>query len=268
MNIENNCPLVSIITVSFNSEKHIEKTIRSVLNQSYNNIEYIIIDGGSSDNTNSIIETYKSKFGERLKFLSEQDNGIYDAMNKGINLAEGEFIGIINSDDYYFDNNVVSNMVNHFLKSESDIIHGNIMVIDETDNHLYPEIGSYNLKGKMKIKHPSCFVRRRCYQELGLFNIDFKIIADYELLLRFSKKNIKFDYVDEIIACYRIGGASSNNAAVLKEKRKLYNKYFSPIYSTVFYYKELSKSKLKSFLRKIIGNKQYNNLKMKKNNNF
>lgn len=202
---------VSIITVSFNSAKTIEDTIQSVLNQDYYDIEYIVIDGCSSDKTIEIVNRYKS----HIEYvLSEPDNGIYDAMNKGIKASKGELIGILNSDDVYENSSVISNMVKTL--KDSDAVYADLVYVQQNNlNHIKRhwksgqyKIGSF-LNGWMP-PHPTFFVKKICYQEYGLYNTSLKSAADYELMLRFIHKNkIKIEYFDNVIVKMRLGGVSN-----------------------------------------------------------
>lgn len=197
---------VSIITVVYNGAKTIEQTILSVLEQTYKNIEYIIIDGQSTDGTQQIVEKY---IGSIDCFVSGKDNGIYDAMNKGIQKATGEIIGIINSDDWY-ERDAVEKAVNFFEHTKADLVYGKIFLV-------YPD-GEFKLVKKapletiwyqMAVPHPSVFVKREIYEKIGLFNLKYEISSDYELLLRFYSKHVKFGYIDTAIAYFRVGGLST-----------------------------------------------------------
>lgn len=211
-----NQPLISIITISLNSEKYIRQTLESVLNQSYTNIEYIIVDGLSKDNTINIIKEYEPLFNNRLKWISEKDYGIYDAMNKGISMANGELIGIINSDDWY-DINALKSIVDAYLESPSlDIFYGDTNTIDEISNTVLlkpipQDIKKYALSSGMPICHQSIFVKNQIYKKLGLFNSTYKIAGDHEFIVRCIKNNVGFKYVNHIVANYRLGGVSDNN---------------------------------------------------------
>lgn len=206
---------VSIITVSYNSENTIEETILSVKNQNYKNIEYIIIDGKSKDQTVSIIKKYKKDIS---KFISEPDKGIYDAMNKGIKLATGDIIGILNSDDLYVDNNVISTIVRQFEINKVDAVFADLVYV----NSLNPErIVRYYCSANFSTKkfmygwmpaHPTFFVKRSCYKKYGLFKTDYKIASDYELLVRFlAKYKVNYSYLPKVIVKMRTGGASTKN---------------------------------------------------------
>lgn len=208
---------VSIITVCFNSEKTISKTIESVLNQSYENIEYIIIDGASTDGTLAIVNQYRDSFKERLKVISEPDEGIYYAMNKGIELASGEIIGIINSDDRY-EIDAVERVVDAYEEEgEPDyaVIFGNLRSWSE-NGELVGESQS-RLEGmseKMTIAHPSTFVSRSTYREFGAFNTKYVSVADYDLIWRYSEESqIRFIKVDSVLANFTLGGMCSSRKA-------------------------------------------------------
>jgi len=205
---------ISIITVSYNSEKTIEDTIKSVFNQQFVDLEYIIIDGGSKDNTMEIVNKYKDKI---TKVISESDRGIYDAMNKGIALATGEVVGIINSDDFFHHKTVLQEVEKKFENSNVDGVYGNISYVDRFD--VCKEVrfwyaGEYNenkLKRGWIMPHPAFFVKKKVYNDFGLFNLDFKIAADYELMLRFLKNNLQIKYLNKTLVCMREGGYSAKN---------------------------------------------------------
>lgn len=200
---------VSIITVSYNSVKTIEQTIHSVLNQSYQNIEYIVIDGKSTDGTCAIIQKYSDAISY---YVSEPDGGIYDAMNKGLRRATGDIIGIINSDDWY-ESDAVDKVVNCFAAEGADVVHGRMCFIDEKGNCTYSREKSlshlWHLAGI--VLHPTVFVKRGVYDKYGVFNTDYRIAADYDLLLRFYAKGVHFAYIDKVISNFSAGGISSRN---------------------------------------------------------
>ncbi len=199
--------MVSIITVCFNSEKTIRDTIESVLKQSYEEIEYIIVDGGSTDGTISIIEEYVLLFNGRLRYISEKDTGIYNAMNKGIRMSKGSLIGIINSDDFY-EPDAVEKAVSCMTEDDCQVIYGYLRVIEKTGTVRYTRVKHTSLSEKM-ISHPTCFVTRETYKKYGLFLERLKVSADYELMLRFYKSNgVVFHHCPYVMANFRAGGAS------------------------------------------------------------
>ena len=201
---------VSIITVCYNSEKTIERTIESVFNQTYQDIEYIIVDGASQDNTLNIINKYKEKFGQRLIVISEPDHGIYDAMNKGIEAATGDIIGIINSDDWY-EPDAVQNIVDNYQKGkEYQILYGVANIVDgsEIKETIWRSISCIN---QHMILHPATFVTKSVYEKYGVFSLDYKICSDYDLFLKYSKiSEIEFVPIRNVVSNFSTGGASSN----------------------------------------------------------
>lgn len=204
---------VSIITVCYNAESTIEFALQSVLNQDYKDIEYIVIDGASSDNTPSIIKKYEGKI---AKIVSEKDNGMYYALNKGIELATGDVVGLLHADDFYASNKIISRIVTEFQSKNIDAVYGDLQYVFKEDiNKVFRNWNSnpYNpslfLKGWMP-PHPTFFVKRECYKDFGKFNTTFSISADYELMLRFLyKHNIKATYIPEVIVKMRVGGVSN-----------------------------------------------------------
>lgn len=208
-------PTVSIITVCFNSEKTIEDTLKSVTQQNYPNIEYIVIDGGSTDNTLAIINKFRSKISV---LISEKDNGIYDAINKGIALATGEIIGNLNSDDFYTDNNVITDVVAHFAQTKANLLYADLYYVDAVNTAKvirYWKSKSYKngmfLKGWMP-PHPTFFVKKEVYEKHGWFNLQFKSAADYEIMLRFVHRyNESICYLPRVIVRMRVGGVSNAN---------------------------------------------------------
>lgn len=204
---------VSIITVVFNGERTIRDCIESVLGQSYGNIEYIIVDGKSTDKTPEIVRNYGTKI---AVFISEKDAGIYDAMNKGIAKATGEVIGILNADDFYRDSLVIEKVISKLNQTTSDGIYGDLIYVDSKDTqHIkrYWKSGEFNrnkfLYGWMP-PHPTFFLRRASYEQFGYYRTDLGSAADYELMLRMMYKySIKMTYLPEIVTVMRVGGVSN-----------------------------------------------------------
>jgi glycosyltransferase involved in cell wall biosynthesis len=199
--------LVSIITVCRNSEKTISKTIESVLNQTYSNYEYIIIDAASTDRTEDIVKQYNPKFKGRLRFISEPDHGMYDAMNKGIALAAGKIIGIINADDWY-ENKTLKIIIDAY-KQYGDAIYYGIVRYVENDKELMLKTTNYRFLNREMLPHPTCFISRNIYKKNGVFDIQYQLAADYELLSRYYSKGLQFVQIDEILANFRTGGIST-----------------------------------------------------------
>jgi glycosyltransferase involved in cell wall biosynthesis len=206
---------ISIITVSYNSERTIEDTLESVTNQTYKEIEHIIIDGKSKDNTLKIV----SKFNHNIVIVSEPDKGIYDAMNKGIKIASGDIIGILNSDDLYFDNTILKKIVDEFtLDNKLDVLYGNLLYVKENDIskivRKWISCDYYNryFESGNVPPHPTLFLRKNVYNDVGLFDLQFKLASDYELMLRiFKKHSFKTKYLNEFIVKMRLGGATNKN---------------------------------------------------------
>ena len=208
-------PKVTIITPCLNSEDTIRQTIESVLHQTYTNIEYIIIDGKSTDNTINIIKEYIPLFRGKLRYISEKDSGIYEAMNKGIRMSTGSLIGIINSDDFY-DNNAVENIVLHMTDDKYQVLYGYCRLMSGNRVTGIVKYNHEDLKNGM-IPHPTCFVTRKAYQDFGLFLRSFNIVSDYEFMIRlYDSKKVVFTQIKEVIANFRTGGISYN-----MKKRKL-----------------------------------------------
>jgi len=208
-----NKPLVSVITVCYNSKKYIKNTIESVLMQTYKNLEYIIIDGESTDGTIDIIKKFETRFNGRMKLISEKDKGIYDAMNKGIKLAEGKIIGIINSDDWY-EPYTIGKVMEKFSKTFAEVVYGDIYIIDIITNSRRLSIGKI-YKGiknaEIKINHPTIFIKKSVYKKYGVFNTKLDINADKDLVLRFLRKGVIFEKINLVLANFRLGGASSKH---------------------------------------------------------
>jgi glycosyltransferase involved in cell wall biosynthesis len=204
---------VSIITVAYNSSKTIKETIDSVITQSYKNIEYIIVDGASTDGTVELVKSYGSQI---AKFVSEKDKGIYDAINKGISMATGDIVGILNSDDVYTHKDIIKNIVDTFEQKGVDAVYGDLQYVSPEDNSKvvrYWKSGSYNrnkfIYGWMP-PHPTFFVKREVYEQYGTFDLSLKSAADYELMLRFLYKNsISAAYIPEVMVWMKTGGQSN-----------------------------------------------------------
>lgn len=219
---------VSIITITYNSGATLRDTIESVVNQTYPNVEYIIVDGLSKDNTLAIVEEYKNKI---AKVVSEKDHGLYDALNKGIGLATGDIIGLIHSDDFYTNPQVIERVVKTLTEQKTDGLYADLYYVDKDDtNRIFRKWKSGNYKHGMFLNgwmppHPTFFVKRECYEKFGKFNLLFKSAADYELMLRFIHKyQIKLSYLPEFIIKMRVGGKSNvtlkNRIRANQEDRK------------------------------------------------
>lgn len=217
----------SLITVTYNSEDTIKETIESVLSQTHKNIEYIVLDGGSTDRTVEIVSIY----GDYLsKFISEPDNGMYDAINKGINLSTGDIIGIINSDDIYYDNTIIQSVNDVFEFGNTDSIWGDVVVVSKKDIHKIvryyssKNICPYSFNHGVMPPHPAVFIKRKCYDRFGKFNIEYEIASDYDLLLRFYRINeISYKYMPKVMVKMKAGGKSNKNiSSIIKLNAEIY----------------------------------------------
>ena len=207
---------ISIITVVWNNVKTIKDTIDSVLSQTYKNIEYIVIDGGSTDGTLSLLESRRDQLSA---LVSEPDEGIYDAMNKGIKLAKGDVIGFLNSDDFYLNDKVISKVASEFERDIFlDASYGNLIYVDQTNTSKiirYFKTGEFKqglfLKGWCPA-HPTFFVRRSVYERNGNFDLNYHFASDVELMMRFLEiHKIKSLYIPEVMVKMRMGGVSNRN---------------------------------------------------------
>ncbi|MDA8849264.1 glycosyltransferase [Flavobacteriaceae bacterium] len=202
---------ISIITICFNSEKTIFKTLESVKKQSFNNIEHIIIDGASNDKTLEICKEYSNS----IKIISEQDNGVYDAFNKGLKLATGDVIGFLNADDTFYNENSIQDIVDAFSNNETDIVYGNLDYVNKEGKVIRNWISKPYKKGLMKKAwmpaHPTFYCKKEVYDQSGGYNDSFKIAGDFELCLRFLEiNNIPSFYLNKKIVKMLVGGISNS----------------------------------------------------------
>ena len=218
---------VSIITVCFNSENTIEKSIISVHNQTYSNIEHIIIDGGSTDKTLNIIEKYDSNI---ATIVSEPDNGLYHALNKGIELSNGDLIGIMHSDDVFYDEKTLSIIVETVKSKDVDAVWGDVVFIDTKDDYKIKryyradKISPDSFKKGIMPPHPSIYIKKIYYDKLGVYNLKYRIAADYDLALRFFLLNkLTYAYIPKIIVKMRKGGISNQSILnIIKLNMEIY----------------------------------------------
>jgi len=232
-------PKISVVTVVFNGEKYLEETITSVINQTYDNVEYIIIDGGSTDRTIDIIKRYEEKIDY---WVSEKDNGIYDAMNKGIEYSTGYYINFLNAGDTYFDKNTILNISK---LHKYDVVYGNTLYVTPHGKYkraAHKILNYKNLKKGMKVCHQSIFYRKSLFNDFGLFNLNLKYVADYEHLIRIAKNNVKFYNTNIIHDLYIEEGFNSNHWLKSNiEVFKVLQKYYSNIYALFFFVKKIIK---------------------------
>ncbi|MGP1468617.1 MAG: glycosyltransferase family 2 protein [Hoylesella shahii] len=209
---------VSIITVAFNSAATIAHCMQSVLDQSYSNIEYIVVDGLSKDNTLNIVREFEPLFAGKMRWISENDNGIYDAMNKGLHMATGDVVGILNSDDFFTDNDVIEKVAQAFTDDQIDAVYGDVHFVRETNLsrcvRYYSSAGfrPWWLRFGIMPAHPSFYARKEVFQKAGLYKTDYKIGGDFEMMVRLFKRfDIKTKYLPMVFVTMRMGGASTKN---------------------------------------------------------
>ena len=202
---------ISIITISFNAEKTIEKTLMSIESQSYDNIEHIIVDGGSKDNTLEICNS----FPHVSKIISESDKGVYDAFNKGLKIATGDIIGFLNADDVFYESNSVLEIVNAFSINETDIVYGNLDYVNEDGKVIRNWVSKPYKRGLIKKAwmpaHPTFYCKKEIYNRLGGYNDSFKIAGDFELCIRFLEVyKVHSFYLNKKLVKMLVGGVSNN----------------------------------------------------------
>lgn len=209
---------VSIITVAFNSAATIAHCMQSVLDQSFSNIEYIVVDGLSKDNTLNIVREFEPLFAGKMRWISENDNGIYDAMNKGLHMATGDVVGILNSDDFFTDNDVIEKVAQSFTDDNIDAVYGDVHFVRETNLsrcvRYYSSAGfrPWWLRFGIMPAHPSFYARKEVFQKAGLYKTDYKIGGDFEMMVRLFKRfDIKTKYLPMVFVTMRMGGASTKN---------------------------------------------------------
>lgn len=201
---------LTIMTVCYNSEKTIRQAIESVLQQEFTDYEYIIIDGLSTDGTIEIIEEYLPKFHGKMRYISEKDKGIYDAMNKAISMAKGEVIGLVNSDDYFEKNAFQRVFEAAKANPGSDVYYGCVRVLTPEDKEIKVYRMSHEMLYSCPMAHGGCFIARKAHERFGLYDIAYRISADYDFLLRVFLQGGKFSPIDYVLANFRMGGVSSD----------------------------------------------------------
>jgi glycosyltransferase involved in cell wall biosynthesis len=222
-----NKPLISVVTIVYNGETYLEQTILSVLNQTYDNIEYIIIDGGSTDATLEIIKKYEDKIDY---WVSEKDRGIYDAFNKGINLTSGLYVGLLNADDYY-DLNTIKTFIQEYNSfPQGDIFYGDMYLFNEKYDRKkrMNALSLDNLDRDICVNHPTCFVRKEIYHNIQ-FDLHYALSADYDFIIRLYKKNYIFRHIHKILTNMRDGGVSTQFDKAEKETLEIRTKHYGLI---------------------------------------
>jgi len=207
-------PLLSVITVVFNGATTLKDTIESVIKQSYENIEYIVVDGGSTDATIDILRNYDNAIDY---WISEKDKGIYDAMNKGVSLSSGEYVGMLNSDDMFSDDNVLQNIVDRFNQEKVDAVFSCLNIVDKNNlnkvlrKYRVAKLNSALLRIGVMPPHPTFYCKKSCYEKAGLYKTNYKIAADFEMLVRLLiKHKISWSFIDKVTVNMRSGGLSNS----------------------------------------------------------
>ncbi len=233
---------ISVITATWNSGATLRDTMESVLSQTYDDYEHIIVDGGSKDNTMDIVRELEPRYGGRLRWVSERDNGLYDAMNKGIGMATGDVVGILNSDDFYTSRDVLQYVATEMSDMTVDGIYGDIHYVN--DDNLEKCVRYYSSKGfsrrLMRLgfmpAHPSFYCRRELYEKYGRFDLSYKVAADFECLLRLIYVNrIRTKYLEKDFVTMRTGGASTSGLQSHKQIMRDHQRAFrsNGVYSNV-----------------------------------
>lgn len=229
---------MSIITVCYNCENNIEETIKSVLIQKYKNIEYILVDGKSNDNTVEIIKKYTGE-SNNIRYISENDKGIYDAMNKGIKMSTGDIVFFLNSGDVFFDENVVLKIVECFKKDNFDVLYGNVIKCYNTGNALIksPELNNYTFLFNQLICHQAIFAKKSIFSIVGNFNIEYNLCADFDWIIRCIKNKVKFKHINTVITFYEMDGITANKDNLFKihiEQEKIIKLNYNAIIHVLF----------------------------------
>ncbi|TWR25209.1 glycosyltransferase [Mucilaginibacter pallidiroseus] len=246
-------PKVSIVTVVYNAVQTVEDTVLSVLNQTYPNIEYIVIDGGSTDGTLEVLNRYQDRI---TRFVSEPDKGIADGFNKGIALASGDWIGMINADDWYEPNAV--ELIMKAVSVEDNVCCGNIMLMGKNGYKRLKKSKVNRLNFGMYIMHPSCFIRKRVYNAIGNYNITLKIAMDFEMLMRIRAAGYQIKYINKLIANMRVGGASGNVWQMHKEEMAVMRLFLrGRSYSLSYIFKKLDMIRWRYFYKDPFGAVQH-----------
>jgi glycosyltransferase involved in cell wall biosynthesis len=241
-------PLVTVITIVYNGEKHLEQTIKSVLEQSYSPLEYIIIDGGSKDNSVSIIK----KYSDRLAWwTSEKDRGISDAFNKGIAHAKGDIIGLINADDWYEPDAVA--LAVEALK-EADVAYGDMQYWKEGKKDMIVVGDADFLVHEMSVNHPTVFVRADCYRQHGVFKLDYRYAMDYDMMLRLKLNGARFAHVPRVLTNMRWEGVSDQHwHKACREALAIKNKHLPQrqLLNRLYFHKQVASIKMGRFLQRM-----------------
>ena len=244
---------ISIITATYNSATTLRDTMESILRQGYIDYEYIVVDGASKDATVDIIREYEPRFEGRMRWVSEPDKGIYDAMNKGIAMATGDVVGLLNSDDFYTSDDILDTVARELSASDApDAIYGDVHYVNDED--LTKQVRYYSSKKftrkRMRMgympAHPSLYVRRECYEKYGTFDTSYRVAADFENLLRLIYvNNISTRYIEKDFVTMRMGGASSSGfqsyKRIMKDHFRAFRKNNVPLNYVLYFWRYVEK---------------------------
>lgn len=228
--------LFSIIVATYNSEKTLESSLESLLEQTYKDWELIVVDGASTDSTKDILKKYEEKI---EYFVSEEDSGIYEAMNKGAREAKGEFLYFLNSDDKFYDRNILE-FVSQNIDEDIDLITAKVLKIYPKKTILKDiKLNEKNLRKGLMPSHQSMFLRKTVFDSIGSFSTKYKSSADFELCCKLINLNINFKYIDRIIALFKTGGMSGNKKIAYIETYRIIREYFGGFFAMNFYIKKI-----------------------------
>ena len=227
---------ISIVTVCFNSASTIRDTFESILQQKYTDYEYIVVDGKSKDATVDIIREYEPRFQGKMRWVSEKDSGLYDAMNKGIRMASGEVVGILNSDDFFTDPAVLETVALTFEQNQTDAVYGDVCYVKAANISILDRYYSSKKFKRWKMRiglipaHPTFYARRELFDKIGFYRTDYKIAADFDLLLRFIfVHKIQTVYIEKCLVTMRSGGVSNGSFNVHRQIMKEHLRSFKEV---------------------------------------
>lgn len=246
-------PKISIITVVYNDGQYISRTIESVISQSYKNIDYVIIDGGSTDSTIEKINKYRNEIDV---FVSEKDRGIYDAMNKGIQLCSGEWLLFLNSGDFFHSRDILTSLSKYIEQNNSDIIYGDFKVLSESVKFSFVNKATdvNRIKKDMIFSHQACLIKKSLHQKFN-YDLKYKICADYDFLLKSYLNGAKFYKVSEVMATVSNGGLSDmNRINVFKERLKIKNTLAPSLINYFYFLKSIAYLSFVELIKKLIPN--------------
>jgi glycosyltransferase involved in cell wall biosynthesis len=259
-----NKPIITVITVCYNSENKIKATIESVLQQHYDNLEYIVVDGGSTDNTIDIIKRYASKFNGDMRWISEPDEGVYDAMNKGIRKSKGDWIVFINAGDSFYSKDILNKIfINDNDIINNDVIYGkvNVKYSDQQEKIVSPEDLNEIWKG-MVFCHQSSFIRSKVMKKY-MYDLSYEISADFDFFYRLFNQNYSFNEVDYVISNYEFEGISNDRIKNFYEKKEIVLSSNPKTAYKLFYTFKIIDIRIRELLKKILPSRLVRKIQLK-----